>query len=78
VASTWTIRSGDGHINMRIASDLNANVEARTGDGSITLDVPNFAVSGSLSHSSVHGKLNAGGGTLSVSSGDGSIHLEKL
>jgi len=78
VASTWTIRSGDGHINMRIAADLNANVEARTGDGSITLDVPNFAVSGSLSHSSVHGKLNAGGGTLSVSSGDGSIHLEKL
>ncbi len=78
VASTWTIRSGDGHINMRIATDLNANVEARTGDGSITLDVPNFAVSGSLSHSSVHGKLNAGGGTLSVSSGDGSIHLEKL
>ena len=78
IASTWTIRSGDGHINMRIASDLNANVEARTGDGSITLDVPNFAVSGSLSHSSVHGKLNAGGGTLSVSSGDGSIHLEKL
>ncbi len=78
VASTWTIRSGDGHIHMRIASDLNANVEARTGDGSITLDVPNFAVSGSLSHSSVHGKLNAGGGMLSVSSGDGSIHLEKL
>ncbi len=78
VASTWTIRSGDGHIDLRIAPDLNANVEARTGDGSITLDVPNFAVSGSLSHSSVHGKLNAGGGTLSVSSGDGSIHLEKL
>jgi hypothetical protein len=26
----------------------------------------------------VRGKLNAGGGTLAVTSGDGSIHIEKL
>lgn len=77
VANTWTVRSGDGHITMRIPGDLNANVDAHTGDGSITLDIP-MTVSGSLSHSSVHGKLNAGGGTLSITSGDGSIHLEKL
>ncbi len=77
VANSWTVRSGDGHINMRIPGDLNANLDAHTGDGSITLDVP-IMVAGSLSHSSVHGKLNAGGGTLSISSGDGSIHLEKL
>jgi DUF4097 and DUF4098 domain-containing protein YvlB len=77
VANSWTIRSGDGHINMRIPADLNANLDAHTGDGSITLDVP-IMVAGSLNHSSVHGKLNAGGGTLSITSGDGSIHLEKL
>ncbi len=77
VANGWTIRSGDGHINMRIPADLNANVDAHTGDGSITLDIP-ITVAGSLSHSSVHGKLNAGGGTLSITSGDGSIHLAKL
>jgi hypothetical protein len=56
---------------------LNANLEARTGDGNITLDFP-IQVSGSLSHSAVHGKLNAGGNTLSVTSGDGSIHIEKI
>src|SRR5271156_4185854 len=77
VANAWTVRSGDGHIPMRAPADLNANVDAHTGDGSITLDIP-ITVAGSLSHSSVHGKLNAGGGTLSISSGDGSIHLEKL
>jgi hypothetical protein len=77
VANSWTVRSGDGHINMRLPGDLNANVDAHTGDGSITLNIP-MTVTGSLSHSSVHGKLNAGGGTLSISSGDGSIHLEKL
>jgi DUF4097 and DUF4098 domain-containing protein YvlB len=77
VANTWTIHSGDGHINLRIPPDLNANIDVHTGDGSITMDVP-VLVAGSLSHSSVHGKLNAGGETISVSSGDGSIHLEKL
>src|SRR6204780_1003593 len=76
VANSWTIRSGDGHITMRVPADLNANVDAPTGDGSITCDIP-IMVSGTLSHT-VRGKLNAGGGTLSIPSGDGSIHLEKL
>jgi DUF4097 and DUF4098 domain-containing protein YvlB len=76
VANSWTVRSGDGHITMRLPADLNANVDAHTGDGSITCDIP-ITVSGTLSHT-VRGKLNAGGGTLSITSGDGSIHLEKL
>jgi len=76
VANAWTVRSGDGHITMRLPADLNANVDAHTGDGSITFDIP-IMVSGTLSHT-VRGKLNAGGGTLSITSGDGSIHLEKL
>jgi DUF4097 and DUF4098 domain-containing protein YvlB len=77
VASGWSLHSGDGHITLRVPGDLNAMLDARTGDGSITLDIP-IQVSGSLSHSSVRGKMNAGGPTLAVSSGDGSIHIEKL
>src|SRR5271154_3361806 len=77
VANGWNLHSGDGHITVRLPGDLNANLDAHTGDGSITLDVP-IQVSGSLSHSSVRGKLNAGGATLAISSGDGSIHIEKL
>jgi Putative adhesin len=77
VANGWNLHSGDGHITLRVPGDLNANLDAHTGDGSITLDVP-IQVSGSLSHSSVRGKLNAGGPTLAISSGDGSIHIEKL
>ena len=77
VASSWNVKSGDGSITLRLPSDLNANLEARTGDGNITLDFP-IQVSGSLSHSAVHGKLNAGGNTLSVTSGDGSIRIEKI
>jgi len=77
VANGWNLHSGDGHITLRLPSDLNAYLDAHTGDGSITLDIP-VQVSGSLSHSAVRGKLNAGGGTLAVTSGDGSIHIEKL
>jgi DUF4097 and DUF4098 domain-containing protein YvlB len=77
VANGWNLHSGDGHITLRLPSDLNAYLDAHTGDGSVTLDIP-VQVSGSLSHSAVRGKLNAGGGTLAVTSGDGSIHIEKL
>jgi DUF4097 and DUF4098 domain-containing protein YvlB len=77
VANSWRLHSGDGRINVSLPSDLNADLEARTGDGHITLDVP-ISVSGSLSRSSIHGKLNGGGGTISISSGDGSIHIQKL
>jgi putative adhesin len=77
VANAWRIHSGDGHIDLRIPADLAADVDAKTGDGSITVNIP-LTINGSLSHSSVHGKLNGGGQTLSISSGDGSIRLEKL
>jgi DUF4097 and DUF4098 domain-containing protein YvlB len=77
VTEGWSLHSGDGRITVQLPGDLNAMLDAHTGDGSITLDIP-IQVSGSLNRSSVRGKLNAGGGTLAISSGDGSIHIEKL
>jgi DUF4097 and DUF4098 domain-containing protein YvlB len=77
VANGWNLHSGDGHIILRVPGDLNAMLDAHTGDGSITMDVP-IQVSGSLKGSSVRGKMNAGGGTVAITSGDGSIHVEKL
>lgn len=76
VSSPWAILTGDGRIDLRVASDLKADLNAHTGDGSITLDYP-VSVQGTISHS-VRGKLNGGGGELRLASGDGSIHLEKL
>lgn len=77
VANSWNVHSGDGSITLRLPGDLNANLEAHTGDGNVNMDYP-IMMSGTLSRGSVHGKLNAGGGTFSVSSGDGSIHIEKI
>jgi DUF4097 and DUF4098 domain-containing protein YvlB len=77
IAGSWTLHTGDGHINLRVPDDFHADLDARTGDGHITLDIP-VSVNGSLSRSAIHGKLNGGGGSLNVSSGDGSIHIAKL
>ena len=78
VAGGWMLHSGDGRINLRVPGDLSADLDAHTGDGSITVDLP-ITVVGSMGHTStVRDKINAGGGLLKISSGDGSIHVEKL
>ena len=77
VSGAWTLRSGDGGITLRLPDDLSAELDAHTGDGHITLDFP-VTVAGSISTSSVRGKLGAGGPPLRVQTGDGSIHLQRL
>jgi hypothetical protein len=77
IAASWTLHTGDGRITLRLPESFSADLDAHTGDGRINLDFP-VTVSGSLSGSSIRGKLNGGGGTLTLTSGDGSIRVEKL
>jgi Cu/Ag efflux protein CusF len=77
IVGGWNLHSGDGRINLRVPGDLSADLDAHTGDGSITVDME-YTTSGSLGHSTVRGKMNGGGGELKITSGDGSIHVEKL
>jgi DUF4097 and DUF4098 domain-containing protein YvlB len=77
IASSWTVHTGDGRINLKLPDGFSADLDAHTGDGHINLDFP-VMVSGSLSESRIHGKLNGGGGSLTLTSGDGSIHVEKI
>jgi DUF4097 and DUF4098 domain-containing protein YvlB len=74
--SPWKIQSGDGGITLAIPGDLSADIDASTGGGHISADIP-VAVDGVFSESHVRGKLNGGGPSLTVHSGDGSIHLTK-
>jgi len=77
VATRWAISSGDGRVELRLPANLQADLDAQTGDGEITLGIP-VQVVGTISKSSVHGKLNGGGGEIAVRSGDGSVHVESL
>jgi DUF4097 and DUF4098 domain-containing protein YvlB len=74
--SAWNIRTGDGSVDMTLPGDLQANIDASTGDGHISLGMP-VTVEGSFSNSQIHGKMNGGGQPLVIHTSDGSIRLNK-
>ncbi len=77
MASSWTIRTDDGRVTLHLPDDFAADLDAHTNDGRISTDLP-VTLSGSLSRSTVRGKINGGGPMLTVHTGDGSIHLQRL
>ena len=72
----WTIRTGDGSVDMVLPADLQANIDASTNDGHISLGIP-LTMEGTFSNSQIHGKMNGGGQPLTIHTGDGSIRLSK-
>jgi hypothetical protein len=76
VSSAWSIRTGDGSVDVSLPDTLQANLDVHTNDGHISLGIP-LQVEGSLSRSAIRGKLNGGGAELSISTGDGSIRLNR-
>lgn len=76
VSSGWSIRTGDGSVDVVLPSDLQANIDASTNDGRISLGIP-VTVEGTFSNSQLHGKMNGGGQSLTIHTGDGSIRLSK-
>ena len=76
MASSWTIRTGDGSVDLVLPAEFQADIDATTGDGHISLGIP-VTVEGTFSKSQVHGKMNGGGQPLTIHTGDGSIRLSK-
>jgi DUF4097 and DUF4098 domain-containing protein YvlB len=77
MASPWSIETGDGGIDLRVPDGFQADLDASSGDGRISLDIP-LTVAGRVSRSKVHGQLNGGGPALVLHSGDGSIRIERF
>jgi len=77
MTSEWSIRTGDGHVTLRLPAALSADLDVHTGDGHIQSDLP-VTVSGSHNEHELRGKLNAGGPPLIVRTNDGSIRLERM
>ena len=76
VAASWNIRTGDGSVDISLPSDLQADIDASTRDGHISLGIP-VTVEGNFSRSEVRGKMNGGGQPVTIHTGDGSIRLSK-
>ncbi len=77
LAASWSLRTNDGSIRLRLPGDIKADLEAHTGDGRINLDIP-VEVVGRLSRNDVRGRMNGGGPALRLRTGDGSISIDRL
>ena len=74
--SGWVLRTGDGNIRLRLPGDFSADLDAHTGDGHVRSDFP-ITTNASGEQNDLRGKINGGGQTLELRSGDGTIEIEK-
>jgi len=72
----WTLRSGDGNIRLELPGDFAADLDAHSGDGSVRVDIP-ITTSGSIRDSAVRGKINGGGISIEIQTGDGDVRVER-
>ena len=76
MGSDWRVQTGDGSVRISLPSDISADLKLHTGDGRISSDVP-LSVTELRSEHDIRGKLNGGGPSLSVRTGDGSITVNR-
>jgi DUF4097 and DUF4098 domain-containing protein YvlB len=76
--SGWTITTGDGGVMLRLPKELDAEIQARTGDGSIMtggITVLTPPRQDGEPRRNIAGRIGNGGEELTVRTGDGSINL---
>jgi DUF4097 and DUF4098 domain-containing protein YvlB len=75
----WSMTTGDGGVSLYLPSDFAADLDAHTGDGAIRneLQVESDGNRGTdRERRTLKGKLGAGGRTLRIRTGDGSVRLK--
>lgn len=75
--SSWTLRTGDGNVDLRLPENFAADVDAHTGDGHVRSDIPITANAMTSRENDLRGKINGGGQTLSIRTGDGRIEIRR-
>jgi DUF4097 and DUF4098 domain-containing protein YvlB len=74
----WDISTGDGSVIVALPDGFDAEIDAHTGDGRIHMqDLTISNVTGEIAKNTVRGRLGAGGRTVRVRTGDGSITLKR-
>lgn len=76
ITSGWDVGTGDGHVTLRLPGTFGAELDAHTNDGKIKVDFP-VATTRNVSGNDFRGKLNGGGPTLKIRTGDGAIRVLK-
>jgi hypothetical protein len=79
----WSVNTGDGSISLRLPANLDADLDAHTGDGGVHADgLPVQAerdneTRDSGNRDSLRAQLGKGGRTLRLRSGDSSINISR-
>jgi hypothetical protein len=74
----WLLRTGDGHVHLKLPSDLGAELDAHSGDGDVHVDFPGTDRDKDKDNS-FRGQINGGGAiSIQVRSGDGDITVAKM
>lgn len=72
----WDIVTGDGSIVFRVPDDFSAEIDAESRDGRVRGELPGLErVRGEGGRESLRGRLGAGGPTVTLRTGDGSIRV---
>ena len=74
--SDWLIDTGDGGVALYLPSDFAAELDARTGDGTIRSELKLERGNGEAGRRALKGALGSGGKLLRIRTGDGSIRLK--
>lgn len=75
----WTITTGDGSVTLELPDGFGGELDAHTGDGGIRInDISVSNVTGAIGKNSVRGTIGAGGRTVRLRTGDGSITLRRF
>ncbi len=75
----WSLSTGDGSVSVYLPQSFGADLDAHTSDGSIRNELTIAAeapADGEVSKRTVRARLGAGGKTLKIRTGDGSIRLK--
>ncbi len=75
-AGDLTFSSGNGDITLRLPSDFGAELQASTGSGSVRSDFE-VRTTGRITAHRLNGTIGRGGRSLRISTGSGSISLER-
>ena len=74
----WVITTGDGGMTLELPDGFNAEVEASTGDGRISVEgLPIARTGATTEEDELRGRLGSGGKVLKLRTGDGSIRLRR-
>ncbi len=73
----WTVTTGDGSIDVRVPSAIDALIDAHSGDGRVHADWVNAPANPDADAGSFQGRLGNGGGTIRLRTGDGAIDISR-